>query len=76
MNEGPSGAGSAQPLRADALFACAPEHLELSDCSFYHIMELPGFGLTSGSWDLRNGVGIARSEVHAFLRLVLLVVRS
>jgi len=40
----------------DTLFAIPPAHVELGDCSFYHIMELPGVGLTSGWWDLRDGV--------------------
>jgi SAM-dependent methyltransferase len=29
---------------------------DLSDCIFYHSMELPGLGLQSGSWDLRDDV--------------------
>jgi len=27
-----------------------------SDCVFYHTMDLPGFGLMEGQWDLREGV--------------------
>ncbi len=30
----------------------AVEHL--SDCYFYHVMELPGVGLVGGQWDLRD----------------------
>lgn len=26
------------------------------DCSFYHTMDLPGWGLVEGPWDLRSGV--------------------
>src|SRR5947208_14433682 len=28
----------------------------LDDCHFYHTMELPGWGLVLGDWDLRAGV--------------------
>jgi hypothetical protein len=29
---------------------------QLSDCYFYHTMDLPGFGLVEGEWDLREGI--------------------
>ena len=29
---------------------------ELEDCYFYHSMEIPGYGLVEGPWDLRGGV--------------------
>jgi SAM-dependent methyltransferase len=36
----------------------APRHVtDLSDCYFYHSMELPGFGLVHGHWDLRGRFG-------------------
>jgi SAM-dependent methyltransferase len=28
----------------------------LNDCYFYHTMEVPGYGLVEGEWDLRDGV--------------------
>ena len=28
----------------------------LADCSFYHAMDLPGYGFQPGDWDLRNDV--------------------
>jgi SAM-dependent methyltransferase len=32
-----------------------PRHVEsLDECFFYHTMELPGFGLVRGQWDLRG----------------------
>jgi SAM-dependent methyltransferase len=38
-----------------------PRHVSgLDECDFYHTMELPGFGLVEGAWDLRN-------EIDAFL---------
>jgi hypothetical protein len=38
-------------------FAPARNGLALSDCHFYHVMELPGVGLiTGGKWDLRSSV--------------------
>jgi hypothetical protein len=27
---------------------------KLEDCFFYHAMELPGFGVVRGQWDLRG----------------------
>jgi hypothetical protein len=43
-------------VHTDTFFACPPANVELSECSFYHTMELPGLGLTSGFWDLRGRV--------------------
>ncbi len=28
----------------------------LEDCHFYHTMEVPGYGVIEGDWDLRAGV--------------------
>ena len=28
----------------------------LDDCYFYHTIDIPGYGLVSGEWDLRNGL--------------------
>jgi SAM-dependent methyltransferase len=50
----------------------APPRLveRLEDCYFYHTMELPGFGLVRGHWDLRGrfeeyvgGVGVSGKSV-------------
>jgi hypothetical protein len=30
--------------------------IELEDCYFYHSMEIPGYGVVQGPWDLRGGV--------------------
>lgn len=39
-----------------AIFAAPPAVLpELTDCAFYHSMDLPGLGLQVGFWDLRDG---------------------
>jgi SAM-dependent methyltransferase len=46
----------ADPHRESDIFARAPESLTLADCDFYHVMDLPGVGLTTGQWDLRAGV--------------------
>lgn len=41
--------------RPPALFAAPPSHeIRQDDCNWYHVMELPGFGLTPGAWDLRD----------------------
>ncbi len=29
---------------------------DLNDCVFYHTMEIAGYGLVEGEWDLREGV--------------------
>jgi SAM-dependent methyltransferase len=33
----------------------APHSLSQQDCHFYHVMEIPGHGVTTGDWDLRKG---------------------
>jgi SAM-dependent methyltransferase len=41
---------------ANSLYA-APRFVDdASDCYFYHTMEIPGYGLVRGEWDLREGV--------------------
>jgi SAM-dependent methyltransferase len=43
-------------MNDDKIFA-APEKVEdVADCYFYHTMELPGYGVINGDWDLRHGV--------------------
>jgi hypothetical protein len=37
-------------------FAAPRENIALSDCFFYHTMELPGIGLVGTEWDLRANV--------------------
>ena len=38
-----------------SLFAPAREVHELADCYFYHVTELPGYGIVGNQWDLRGG---------------------
>jgi len=40
----------------DSVYAEPKLVTELRECSFYHTMELPGYGLVPGQWDLREGV--------------------
>lgn len=36
-------------------FAEPPASLpDISDCTFYHVIDLPGVGTTDGGWDLRG----------------------
>jgi SAM-dependent methyltransferase len=43
-------------MNDNKIFA-APEKVEdVADCYFYHTMELPGYGVIKGDWDLRHGV--------------------
>ena len=36
-------------------YAPPREVTRLEDCTFYHTMEIPGYGLVGGEWDLRGG---------------------
>lgn len=39
-----------------SLYATRTDVPALTDCDFYHTMELPGYGVMPGDWDLRPGV--------------------
>jgi len=39
-----------------AIYAAPRQVLSLEDCHYYHVMEIPGYGVTSGYWDLRPAV--------------------
>jgi SAM-dependent methyltransferase len=42
---------------SDASIFARPKMVsELKDCSFYHTMDIPGYGLVQGEWDLRGRV--------------------
>jgi SAM-dependent methyltransferase len=41
---------------SEALFATPARVAGMQDCYFYHVMDLPGHGVTGGEWDLRAGV--------------------
>ena len=51
----------------------APERniTNIKECWFYHVMELPGYGLIAGQWDLRNGVDAYLGHVHLAGKRVL-----
>jgi O-methyltransferase len=40
----------------DKIFAVPQKVEDVADCYFYHTMELPGYGVMNGDWDLRRGV--------------------
>jgi hypothetical protein len=40
----------------DSIYATPLEIEDLSECAFYHAMDLPGYGFVDGPWDLRAGV--------------------
>ena len=42
--------------RAASPYADSRTVTELEECYFYHSMEIPGYGLVEGPWDLRGGV--------------------
>ena len=41
---------------ADSIYSPSRVVTDLKDCHFYHTMELPGYGLIQGEWDLRDHV--------------------
>jgi hypothetical protein len=43
-------------LVADDIYAQPREVSSLADCYFYHTMDIPGFGVVPGEWDLREGI--------------------
>lgn len=36
-------------------FSPSRQVTDISDCYFYHVMNLPGYGEVGGEWDLRGG---------------------
>src|SRR5438046_10691371 len=42
--------------RKSSIYAEPRTVTDLEDCYFYHSMEIPGYGLVEGPWDLRGGV--------------------
>jgi SAM-dependent methyltransferase len=40
----------------DSIFAASVKVEDVADCYFYHTMELPGYGVVNGEWDLRGRV--------------------
>jgi hypothetical protein len=47
----------------DKIFADPVKVADVGDCYFYHTMELPGYGVINGEWDLRRGVDEYLGEV-------------
>jgi SAM-dependent methyltransferase len=45
-------------MSSDETLYATPRHItDAADCNFYHVMEIPGHGLTSGAmWDLRGDI--------------------
>jgi hypothetical protein len=42
-------------MRSDSIFEHPRNINDISDCVFYHVMELPGYGVVGKEWDLRGG---------------------
>jgi SAM-dependent methyltransferase len=40
----------------DSPYALPREVTDLAQCYFYHTIEIPGYGLVQGPWDLRGGI--------------------
>jgi hypothetical protein len=43
-------------IREPSVYAEPKIVTDLSDCLFYHTVDLPGYGTVDGEWDLRDGV--------------------
>jgi len=43
-------------LSTTSVFAEARTVTDLNECFFYHTIDLPGYGLVEGEWDLRRGI--------------------
>lgn len=48
-----------------------PRYPAFEDCYFYHTMELPGYGVIKGNWDLRPGVDSYLGHVDFFGKRVM-----
>ncbi|MDQ2724358.1 MAG: class I SAM-dependent methyltransferase [Actinomycetota bacterium] len=61
-SEGDSGSGRTpgrdRPMPAvpppEEIYAPSRDVRDLAQCNFYHVMDLPGYGTTTGEWDLRG----------------------
>jgi hypothetical protein len=51
-----SGQETVEATRATSIYAEPRTVTDLEECYFYHSMEIPGYGLVKGPWDLRGGV--------------------
>jgi hypothetical protein len=51
-----AGQETVAPPRESSVYAEPRTVTDLEECYFYHSMEIPGYGLVEGPWDLRGGV--------------------
>ena len=51
-----AGQETVEAPRDTSLYAEPRTVTDLEECYFYHSMEIPGYGLVEGPWDLRGGV--------------------
>jgi hypothetical protein len=58
-------------METDSLFAPARDVRALADCYFYHVMELPGYGMVGSEWDLRGGEDAYLGKVNVQGKRVL-----
>lgn len=58
---------------ADVSQLYAPDRVvtDLGDCLWYHTMEIPGYGLVEGQWDLRDGIAAYAGNVDLAGKRVL-----
>ena len=59
-------------MTGENIFATPLKVDDLSDCYFYHTMEIPGYGVIEGrDWDLRAGVDVYLGKVNFARQCVL-----
>ena len=51
-----AGQETVAPPRKASVYAEPRTVTDLEECYFYHSMEIPGYGLVEGPWDIRGGV--------------------
>ncbi len=44
------------PMQSQSIYAEPRSVTDLQSCHFYHTIDIPGYGLIEGDWDLRRGV--------------------
>lgn len=59
------------PNNLGSPFVSPRQVTDLSECDFYHTMELPGYGLQEGEWDLRGMESIYLGGVDFYKKRVL-----
>src|SRR5438445_4191084 len=71
LRESDSTPGTPQTSPQASIYASPRIVTDLSDCYFYHTMDVPGYGQIVGEWDLREGIRAYLGDVDFRGRRVL-----